>query len=62
MESVENVGLISGQYIRNTFNAAKDSMSINGMDSKEMEAELAKAQEGEGRRRARQGMRKQCSV
>lgn len=23
-------------------------MSINGMDSKEMEAELAKAQEGEG--------------
>lgn len=38
------------QYIRNTFNAAKDSMSINGMDSKEMDAELAKAQEGEGTR------------
>ncbi|KAK5137200.1 hypothetical protein LTR08_000705 [Meristemomyces frigidus] len=34
-------------YIRNTFNAAKDSMSINGMDSREMEAEVAKAQEGE---------------
>ncbi|KAK4548811.1 hypothetical protein LTR36_008584 [Oleoguttula mirabilis] len=34
-------------YIRNTFTAAKDSMSINGMDSREMEAELAKAQEGE---------------
>ena len=36
------------QYIRNTFNAAKDGMSINGMDSREMEAEVAKAQEGEG--------------
>ena len=36
------------QYIRNTFSAAKDSISINGMDSREMEAELAKAQEGEG--------------
>ncbi|RMY42274.1 hypothetical protein D0864_16132 [Hortaea werneckii] len=35
------------QYIRNTFNAAKNSMSINGMDSREMDAELAKAQEGE---------------
>ncbi|TKA65073.1 hypothetical protein B0A55_09743 [Friedmanniomyces simplex] len=34
-------------YIRNTFTAAKDSMSINGMDAKEMEAEVAKAQEGE---------------
>ena len=38
------------QYIRNTFNAAKDNMSINGMDSREMEAEVAKAQEGEGQR------------
>ncbi|KAI7360910.1 hypothetical protein KC354_g8490 [Hortaea werneckii] len=36
------------EYIRNTFNAAKNSMSINGMDSREMDAELAKAQEGEG--------------
>lgn len=36
-------------YIRNTFAAAKDGMSINGMDTKEMEAELAKAQDGEGR-------------
>ena len=36
------------QYIRNTFNSAKDNISVNGMDSKEMEAELAKAQEGEG--------------
>lgn len=36
------------QYIRNTFDAAKDSMSINGMDSGEMETELAKAQAGEG--------------
>jgi len=35
------------QYIKNTFNAAKHSMSINGMDSREMDAELAKAQEGE---------------
>lgn len=35
-------------YIRDTFNSAKNSMSINGMDSKESEAELAKAQEGEG--------------
>ncbi|EMC95965.1 hypothetical protein BAUCODRAFT_109720 [Baudoinia panamericana UAMH 10762] len=35
------------EYIRNTFNAAKDGMSINGMDSKEMDAELAKAQDGE---------------
>ncbi|TKA30341.1 hypothetical protein B0A50_02568 [Salinomyces thailandicus] len=35
------------EYIRNTFGMAKDSMTINGMDSKEMEAELAKAQEGE---------------
>ncbi|KXL47782.1 hypothetical protein M433DRAFT_60365 [Acidomyces richmondensis BFW] len=34
-------------YIKNTFNAAKHSMSINGMDSREMDAELAKAQEGE---------------
>jgi kinetochor protein Mis14/NSL1 len=39
--------LTTVQYIRNTFNAAKDSISINGMDSREMEAELAKAQEGE---------------
>lgn len=36
------------QYIRNTFNSAKDSISINGMDSREMERELEKAQEGEG--------------
>lgn len=35
-------------YIRSTFHAAKDNMTINGMDSKEMDAELAKAQEGEG--------------
>ncbi|KAK3703047.1 hypothetical protein LTR37_014658 [Vermiconidia calcicola] len=34
-------------YIRNTFNSAKDNISVNGMDSKEMEAELEKAQEGE---------------
>ena len=37
------------QYIRKTFGAAKGSISINGMNSKELEAELAKAQEGEGR-------------
>lgn len=36
------------EYIRSTFNAAKDNVSINGMDSREMEAELAKAREGEG--------------
>ena len=35
-------------YIRNTFDAAKDNVSINGMDSREMEAELAKARDGEG--------------
>ena len=48
---VEDIGLVliaHLQYIRNTFSAAKDSISINGMDSREMEAELAKAQEGEG--------------
>ena len=37
------------QYIRDLFAAAKDSMSINGMDSRELDAELAKAQDGEGR-------------
>lgn len=37
------------QYIRRTFYEAKDNLSINGMDSKELETELAKAQEGEGR-------------
>ena len=37
------------QYIDNTFKAAKGSISINGMSSKEMDAEVAKAQEGEGR-------------
>jgi kinetochor protein Mis14/NSL1 len=36
------------EYIRSTFHAAKDNMTINGMDSKEMDAELAKAQDGEG--------------
>ncbi len=35
-------------YIRSTFASAKDNISINGMDSKEMEAELAKARDGEG--------------
>jgi kinetochor protein Mis14/NSL1 len=40
--------LTVSKYIRDTFGAAKASMSINGMDAKEMEAELAKAQEGEG--------------
>lgn len=40
--------LIGRQYIRNTFNASKDSITINGMDRQELEAELAKAQEGEG--------------
>ncbi|SMR54506.1 unnamed protein product [Zymoseptoria tritici ST99CH_1E4] len=39
-------GLVD-EYIRNTFNGAKDSISINGMDRAELEAELAKAQEGE---------------
>lgn len=36
------------QYIKTTFAGASNSISINGMDSAEMEAELAKAQEGEG--------------
>ncbi|KAK0864245.1 hypothetical protein LTS02_006069 [Friedmanniomyces endolithicus] len=35
------------EYIRGTFGAAKDSLSINGMDAGEMEAEVAKAQEGQ---------------
>ncbi|KAK1811336.1 hypothetical protein LTR12_014278 [Friedmanniomyces endolithicus] len=35
------------EYIRSTFGAAKDSLSINGMDAGEMEAEVAKAQEGQ---------------
>ncbi|USW56141.1 hypothetical protein Slin15195_G094600 [Septoria linicola] len=34
-------------YIRSTFDAAKDNITINGMDSREIEEELAKAQEGE---------------
>jgi kinetochor protein Mis14/NSL1 len=37
------------QYIRETFSTAKDSLSINGMDSQELDAELAKIQEGEGK-------------
>jgi len=45
----KRVEVLVHEYIRNTFAAAKDSMSINGMDSKEMEAELAKAQNGEGK-------------
>lgn len=36
------------EYIRTTFNAAKDNITINGMDTREIEEELAKAQEGEG--------------
>ena len=36
------------EYIRSTFDASKPNISINGMDSREMEAELAKAREGEG--------------
>ena len=40
-------GLVQ-EYIRETFGAAKGSMEINGMDSGEMEAELAKGREGEG--------------
>ncbi|KAF2206376.1 hypothetical protein CERZMDRAFT_115745 [Cercospora zeae-maydis SCOH1-5] len=35
------------EYIRTTFNAAKDNITINGMDTREIEEELAKAQEGE---------------
>ncbi|KAF1820627.1 uncharacterized protein K489DRAFT_382552 [Dissoconium aciculare CBS 342.82] len=35
------------EYVRETFSAAKDSLSINGMDSQELDAELAKIQEGE---------------
>ena len=44
----QRVEQLVDEYIRNTFTAAKDSLSINGMDSREMEAELAKAQDGEG--------------
>ena len=36
------------EYIRSTFDAAKANVSINGMDAGEIEAELAKATEGEG--------------
>ncbi|EME80868.1 uncharacterized protein MYCFIDRAFT_46462 [Pseudocercospora fijiensis CIRAD86] len=35
------------EYIHQTFAAAKDSITINGMDTAELEAELAKASEGE---------------
>jgi kinetochor protein Mis14/NSL1 len=44
----ERVEQIMDEHIRGTFDMAKHSISINGMDSKEMEGELAKAQEGEG--------------
>lgn len=39
--------IASQQYIRNTYGETRGSLSINGMDSKELEVELAKAQEGE---------------
>lgn len=42
------VEMLVDDYIRSTFNLAKPNLSINGMDSDEIEAELAKAQEGEG--------------
>lgn len=34
-------------YIRDTFNASKDSICVNGMEREELETEIAKAQEGE---------------
>ncbi|GAB7360828.1 hypothetical protein MBLNU230_g0814t1 [Neophaeotheca triangularis] len=39
-------GLVE-EYIHDTFAAAKDSIAINGMDARELEAELDKAQQGE---------------
>lgn len=36
------------EYIRTTFDAAKDNITINGMETREIEEELKKAREGEG--------------
>lgn len=44
----KRVEVLVDEYIRRTFAAAKDGMSINGMDSGEMEREMEKAREGEG--------------
>lgn len=44
----KRVEVLVDEYIRRTFAAAKDGMSINGMDSREMEREMEKAREGEG--------------
>ncbi|PPJ53868.1 hypothetical protein CBER1_03259 [Cercospora berteroae] len=35
------------EYIRTTFDAAKDNITINGMETREIEEELKKAREGE---------------
>ncbi|KAF2772573.1 hypothetical protein EJ03DRAFT_368005 [Teratosphaeria nubilosa] len=43
----KRVAELVDDYIKNTFTAAKDSLSINGLSSLEMESELAKAQEGQ---------------
>ncbi|KAH9827543.1 Kinetochore protein Mis14 like [Teratosphaeria destructans] len=43
----KRVAELVDDYIKNTFAAAKDSLSINGLSSLEMESELAKAQEGQ---------------
>lgn len=42
------VEMLVDAYIKQTFDSAKPNLSINGMDSQELEAELAKAREGEG--------------
>ena len=44
----ERVEVLVDDYIKDTFTAAKPNLSINGMDSREFEAELAKIQGGEG--------------
>lgn len=45
---IDDIHLLPLQYIRNTFTDAKDNITVNGMDTREMEEELAKASEGEG--------------
>lgn len=54
------VEMLVDDYIRTVFNLAKPNLSINGMDSKEIDAELAKAQEGEGM--YNEGVRQRCSM
>lgn len=42
------VEMLVDEYIRKTYSLAKPNLSINGMDTTELESELAKVHEGEG--------------